>query len=405
LWQFYTDGSGRFFPTPVASGSPHGGQVEIGTAGTNVQLYQSGIHLKAGTRYRLSFKAYSNSGHDLRVSIHKNGIPFTGYGLDGWEFDLGNSWKTYMTEFTPENFTDSVDDARLKFWLAPYATAGDRYYFDDIALEETEPNVLVNGRFEWGIDPWKFYTNGSGSMSVDAVGGGGTNTADVRIASAGTNVQLYQSGLRLDAGVRYRVQFRAYSNTGHDLSVAIHKDESPFTNYGLNNWEVDLGTSWRTFSTEFTAQNFTGTMRDGRLTFWLAPYAVSGDQYFIDDVLITVDSLGTQGALLASMKGGTDQPKEFSLGQNYPNPFNPSTTILYALPQRSHVTFMVYNTLGQQVAVLQNGEQEAGYHEVQFNASNLSSGVYFYRIEVRSLDPAGSGTGLFVQTHKLSLIR
>jgi photosystem II stability/assembly factor-like uncharacterized protein len=88
-------------------------------------------------------------------------------------------------------------------------------------------------------------------------------------------------------------------------------------------------------------------------------------------------------------------PLVVHLEQNYPNPFNPSTTIRYGLPVRSHVTLVVVNTLGQQVAVLQNREQEAGYHDVKFDGSGFSSGVYFYRIQA----------GSFVQARKLLILR
>jgi hypothetical protein len=86
---------------------------------------------------------------------------------------------------------------------------------------------------------------------------------------------------------------------------------------------------------------------------------------------------------------------KFELYDNYPNPFNPSTTIRYALPYSSNVALAVFNALGQQVATLVNWIQEAGYHEVMFDGSNLASGVYFYRIQA----------GRFVQTKKLILLR
>ncbi len=88
-------------------------------------------------------------------------------------------------------------------------------------------------------------------------------------------------------------------------------------------------------------------------------------------------------------------PTSFSLSQNYPNPFNPTTTIVYSVPQRSHVSLTVFNILGQKVAELINGEVAAGPHSVWFDASRLSSGVYFYRLQ------AGSS----VDTKKLCLIR
>ena len=81
--------------------------------------------------------------------------------------------------------------------------------------------------------------------------------------------------------------------------------------------------------------------------------------------------------------------------RSYPNPFNPSTTISYGLPQKTEVTLAVYNTVGQLVSLLAQGEQEAGYHEVKFDGSNLASGVYFYRIQA----------GRFVDTKRLLLLK
>jgi 1,4-alpha-glucan branching enzyme len=97
----------------------------------------------------------------------------------------------------------------------------------------------------------------------------------------------------------------------------------------------------------------------------------------------------------SGVRSGDAYPQSYSLSQNFPNPFNPSTVIRYGLPSKSHVTLAVFNTLGEQVATLVQGEQEAGYHEVRFDASGCSSGVYFCRLTA----------GNFVQTRKLLLLR
>ncbi|MBD3223315.1 MAG: T9SS type A sorting domain-containing protein, partial [Caldithrix sp.] len=72
---------------------------------------------------------------------------------------------------------------------------------------------------------------------------------------------------------------------------------------------------------------------------------------------------------------------EYRLNQNYPNPFNPETTISFSLLSRQNVTLKVYTVTGQEVATLANETFDAGAHQIRFNASELSSGVYFYRIE------------------------
>jgi hypothetical protein len=80
----------------------------------------------------------------------------------------------------------------------------------------------------------------------------------------------------------------------------------------------------------------------------------------------------------------SDVPTEFSLWQNYPNPFNPATQIRFDLPESAHVRLDVYNSLGQRVATLVNETMSAGSHEVSFNAGQLSSGHYLYRLEAGS---------------------
>jgi hypothetical protein len=88
-------------------------------------------------------------------------------------------------------------------------------------------------------------------------------------------------------------------------------------------------------------------------------------------------------------------PGAFTLEQNYPNPFNPSTVIRYQLPFLSQVRLTVYSTLGQRIAILQDGKQDAGSHEVRFDGANLPSGVYFYRMQA----------GPFTETKKLLLVQ
>jgi hypothetical protein len=97
-------------------------------------------------------------------------------------------------------------------------------------------------------------------------------------------------------------------------------------------------------------------------------------------------------------------PTEYVIYQNYPNPFNPSTKIRFALPFESKVKLEIYNAIGELVKVLVNNEQmEVGYKEVEFNASNIPSGVYFYRI-IATNNTNGGGSA-FVETKKMILLK
>ncbi|MFI5253671.1 MAG: SdrD B-like domain-containing protein [Bacteroidota bacterium] len=101
---------------------------------------------------------------------------------------------------------------------------------------------------------------------------------------------------------------------------------------------------------------------------------------------IIIDNLQDQISLQVENKMAGALPKEFRLEQNYPNPFNPLTIIQYALPATSHVRLVIFNVLGQVVQTLVNEIQDGGLKEAQWNAANMPSGVYFYRLEGTPLD-------------------
>ncbi len=93
--------------------------------------------------------------------------------------------------------------------------------------------------------------------------------------------------------------------------------------------------------------------------------------------------------------GTIDQPGAFTLGDAFPNPFNPATTINFSLAETANASLRVFNVAGAEVASLVNGLTAAGEHSVTFDASNLTSGVYFYTLEVAGL----------VETRKMILVK
>ena len=105
--------------------------------------------------------------------------------------------------------------------------------------------------------------------------------------------------------------------------------------------------------------------------------------------------LKVASTILVSVEDDKQLPSEFSLEQNFPNPFNPSTTINFTLPEKEIVILKIYDVMGEEVAVLLNEEQPAGLHSVEFDASKLASGTYYYKLQ------AGSN----IETRKMMLLK
>ncbi|MGE5811381.1 MAG: fibronectin type III domain-containing protein [Ignavibacteria bacterium] len=110
---------------------------------------------------------------------------------------------------------------------------------------------------------------------------------------------------------------------------------------------------------------------------------------------ISESDYSNEASLLTDVKQERAMPTEYSISQNYPNPFNPTTKIKFALPQTALTKIIIYDLLGREVRTIINKELEAGYHEINIDADNFPSGVYFYRIQ----------SGNFINTKKMILMR
>ncbi len=144
---------------------------------------------------------------------------------------------------------------------------------------------------------------------------------------------------------------------------------------GVASWN---GTSWEALGSGLTG---TGTQIIGTLSVTQDNQLVVGGNFSeVGHKPASAISMYDLDEPTVSNETETEVASDFTLEQNYPNPFNPSTNITYKVPSQSPVTLKVYNMLGQEVATLVNSVKTAGSHTVSFDASQLSSGMYIYRL-------------------------
>jgi hypothetical protein len=186
------------------------------------------------------------------------------------------------------------------------------------------------------------------------------------------------------------------SQVGNNRVELVWKTNSETNNYGFEIQKTRLPLAYASIPSVFISGQ--GTTLSPHAYSWLDSSAQFGDFYRLKQTDlngVARYSGGVQAGSITDLAGTTTRPGPFQLEQNYPNPFNPSTTIRYNLPATLHVTLIVFNTLGQQVAAAVNEIQVAGSHEVRLGGDGLASGVYFYRLKA----------GDFVATKRLLFLR
>ncbi|MBK7630479.1 MAG: T9SS type A sorting domain-containing protein [Ignavibacteriales bacterium] len=234
--------------------------------------------------------------------------------------------------------------------------------------------------------------------------------AFVVIDSVVANVSMYTDLSVTFLTYNYRV--KAYNVTGSSAysnvaQVSVPVELTSFT-ANLNSGKVNL--IWQT-ATETNNSGFNIERKNIESSKWNSIGFVNGkgttteqqNYSFVDEnvsagkYLYRLKQIDFNGMFEYSneIEVVVNAPDNFSLNQNYPNPFNPSTTIEFQLPKESFVTLKVYNILGKEVASLVNEQKPAGVHKVNFDASEMPSGMYIYKIS----------TGSFEQTRKMLFLK
>ncbi len=230
-----------------------------------------------------------------------------------------------------------------------------------IGLYDGSKTAHVNyGR---GAEPDYHFRFGYNAVIIDNLGA-------ARIASNGDGTYIYKDKFPSGYTVEGVIPFSVLAAVGGDtLFTPVPGMQLPI-DYSINDNDTPNSSN-----------------RDGILTY--SPD--NEDKSWADVSRWTVTWIGN----LTSVEDEESLPLSFKLDQNYPNPFNPSTIIRYSLKDDSFVSLKVYNVVGQEVARIVNENQKAGRYEVNFNASNLASGVYIYQIKA----------GSFISAKKMVLLK
>jgi len=306
-------------------------------------------------------------------------------GATSWDFSALNSQLT-------NTFTGVVPSSTP--YLSDYPSANVVFSFTEIIDTVT-------------ADGWQYTTQNSGDYVMNGV---------VVESAFGTDIMLVKA-VYSPAQVLFPLPYTYNSqwNSSFTITNTIYYNGAPFIITTANHTETVLVDAWGNMTMPGGAVlQALRVRRDDRYTSPSPPFykrvisysfiTKSGTAVEIVANDTTSPNNGTiqvKDGVAWSISGITDVenedqiPTEYYLSQNYPNPFNPSTTITFSIPNEELVSLKVFNALGEEVSELINEIKPAGNYSVSFNASTLTSGVYFYKISA----------GNFVETKKMSLMK
>ncbi|MGA3287306.1 MAG: T9SS type A sorting domain-containing protein [Bacteroidota bacterium] len=383
-----TGASGRIYLTsPGSAGSPQIYTAPITIKGDMIQYNgQFGPH---GTSNALQ-GGLTNYQINVLGNLTVNG---SGTSTSWWSMQRGSVGPVYWyvygnVTFSSCSLTTSNNNAKIVF--AKSGTQTLTLSNATIGSSSAFSYEVANGST---LDIGTNILSGTGVLVVDSGGSlkATYGTSNGSVTCTGTNSTLYNNyaiatGTAGSGTVTITASTPANSHLS-DTTTALRRYWTVTADAGITSAGLQFSYDPADIPGTATETNFVPMWYTGTGTVWAPKGLVTNATTHVaaTNAGININGVWTVGEIqtLIGVKSQTTStiPKSFFVNQNYPNPFNPSTIITYGIPKASYVTVTVYNLLGQQVATLFSGHQEAGTYPVTFKADHLSSGVYLCRIE------------------------
>ncbi|MCU0344465.1 MAG: M12 family metallo-peptidase [Ignavibacterium sp.] len=320
----------------------------------------------------------------FRLTVRDNKVGGGGVNYAAMQFNVDGNSGPFVVTSPNTNITLPGGSTQTILWNAANTNAA--------PVNCTNVNILLStdgGQTFSTILAANTQNDGSESVTIPNTP---SNTARIKVEAVGniffdiSNVNftieeaipvelLSFSAQRTDAGVELNWKTATETNNS-GFTIERSRDEENFTQIGF--------VSGRGTTTEITSYNYLDTeIETGKYYYRLKQTDYDGTFKYLNVVLVDAGL-----------------PKQFQLSQNHPNPFNPSTTIKFQLPVDANVRIDLYNSIGQKVSELLNNNLSGGVHEVTFEGTNLSSGIYYYTMNAISKD--GNS---FTSTKKMILMK
>jgi photosystem II stability/assembly factor-like uncharacterized protein len=360
---------------------------------SNGFLFASTAGMSRSTDSGLIWTTINNglSASDIKIiAIKSDGTIFAGCGISNWAYpnpciyrstDDGNSWSVIENGIQRHDVQGISIDGAGNVYASNYygvykSTNNGDFWFkigDPLGAGKLAFNSLGD-LFVAGNGIWKLPAGDSVWVQLSS---GGYWTF-----YCGSNDYLYTEANRsTDNGLTWTsmpIGNAAYSYAENSVG---HLFAGTF-NFGSGvKRSTDYGETWESINSGIPTNDVRSVAVDADDYLYAGPWGYS--------------LFKTTTSTLTSVEDERNTPTLFSLEQNYPNPFNPNTLIKYSIPKSSQVTLKIFNTLGEEIEIIVNEERPVGVYEVNWNAANFPSGVYFYRLQA----------GDFVQTRKMILLK